>query len=137
LVLQGDKDDRHSLTLLFDEIASTKNGFAAMDFGYAFDFLIQNVNSMSQRFPSYTTRVASIICDALKAEVVPARYLLDAEIFLMNDEDESAEAQEALLRTVVNMYTGNTFVPFSGLGAESKDGPVVPRKRKYSHRQSL
>lgn len=40
LVLQGGPEDRELLPVIFDEVAIVKAGFAAMDFGYAFDHMI-------------------------------------------------------------------------------------------------
>jgi len=97
-VLQGEPDDKELLVKLFDEVAVSKNGFAAMDFGYAFDYLIWNVERLSHQYPSYSARVATLISNALRAEVVPARYLIDAEIFQASEEDNSMDEQESLLR---------------------------------------
>lgn len=91
LVLQGGPEDRELLPVIFDEVAIVKAGFAAMDFGYAFDHMIWNVEELSEVFPSYESRIACMIADAIDAEIVPIRYLVDAEIY-SNGESNSSEA---------------------------------------------
>lgn len=75
------KRDQHLqlLNRLFDKVATPGNGFAAMDFGYAFDSLIWDVLEQQDKFADYNTNIAVIIVEAIRMDVIPYKYLQDAE----------------------------------------------------------
>jgi len=120
-----------------------------MDFGYAFDSLVFDSNP-EDIGSGYADRTASIVAEAIQAEIVPQRYLTDAEILVVDCEDsdfaisEKFLAQKNLLETVA--------IKLAALPSESASGPthrslnalagqtgksVTQLRRRYSRVQSL
>lgn len=76
-----------ALLSLFEELCRSGLGFAAMDFGYAFDSLVWDAN-LHTLGPDSSERVAAVIADAIRADIVPTRYYTDAEILVDLPEEQ-------------------------------------------------
>lgn len=103
-------ESTHAVALLqelFNEATQSGTGFAAMDFGYAFDILIWDAGR-AEEDPGEPLLLAEIIAEAIHLDIVPLTYLKDAEIFHPKASDEKADfrsteshlAQHALLSAI-------------------------------------
>jgi len=81
---------------LFDEATQPGTGFAAMDFGYAFDSLIWDMNQDPSR-EGHAERIADIIAEAIRVEIVPKKYLTDAEILVMISSGEDFRTSDSFI----------------------------------------
>jgi len=58
-----------------------------MDFGYAFDSLIWDTDLKSLA-PGLDAQLASLIAEAIRMDILPVKYLNDAEILVPNSCNE-------------------------------------------------